>query len=64
MKSQILGLRVASVLFGLMAVGQLTRLLIRPEILVAGYVLPLWPSAVAVAVLACLCVWLWSLSRR
>jgi len=64
MKSHILGLRVASVLFGLMAVGQLTRLLVRPEILVEGYVLPLWPSAVAAVLLACLCVWLWLLSRR
>ena len=64
MKSPILGLRVASVLFGLMAVGQLTRLLLRPEILVEGYVLPLWPSAVAVVLLACLCAWLWSLSRH
>ena len=64
MKSHILGLRVASVLFGLMAVGQLTRLLVRPEILVEGYVLPLWPSAVAAVLLAFLCFWLWSLSRH
>ena len=41
MDSQVLGLRVASALFGLMSLGQLMRLLIRPEILVAGYLIPL-----------------------
>ena len=41
MKSHILGLRVASVLFVLMAVGKLTPFLILPEIVVEVYVLPL-----------------------
>ena len=58
MKTQILGLRVASIMFGLMAVAQLTRLIINPEILIAGYQLPLWPSALAVVILGGLSVWL------
>jgi hypothetical protein len=34
MKSQITGLRVASIVFGLIALAQLVRLAIRPEVLV------------------------------
>lgn len=62
MNSQIIGLRVAGVIFGLMCLGQLARLLIRPEILVAGYQMPLWPSVVAVVILGGLSIWLWKLA--
>ncbi|HJX30470.1 MAG TPA: hypothetical protein VJ624_01320 [Thermodesulfobacteriota bacterium] len=62
MKSQILGLRVASVIFGLITVAQVVRLVIRPEVLVAGHLIPLWPSAVAVVILGSMCIWLWKLS--
>jgi hypothetical protein len=41
MNSQILGLRVAGVIFGLMCLAQLLRLVIRPEVLVAGHQVPL-----------------------
>jgi hypothetical protein len=63
MKSQIIGLRVAGTLFGLMSLAQLARLIIRAEVLVAGYLLPLWPSALAFVVLGGLSLWLWRLSR-
>ena len=63
MKSQLLGLRVAGILFGLMALAQLGRLIIRPEVLVAGHHMPLWPSAPALIVLGGLSVWMWKLSR-
>ena len=63
MKSQVLGLRVASMVFGLMSVVQLARLIIRPEVLVAGYLLPLWPSALAFMFLGGLSLWLWKLAR-
>jgi len=63
MNSQILGLRVAGALFGLMALAQLLRLLIRPEVLVAGYTMPLWPSALAVVVLGGMSLWMWKLAR-
>jgi hypothetical protein len=36
MNSQILGLRVASIIFGLISLLQLLRLVIQPEVLVAG----------------------------
>ena len=63
MNSHILGLRVAGTLFGLMALAQLLRLLIRPEVLVAGYKMPLWPSALAVVVLGGMSLWMWKLAR-
>ena len=62
MNSQIIGLRVAGVIFGLMGLGQLARLLIRPEILVAGYQMPLWPSMLAVVILGVLSFWMWKLA--
>jgi hypothetical protein len=63
MSSPIQGLRVASVVFGLMALAQLGRLLIQPRILVAGYEMPLWPSALALVVLLGLSFWMWKLAR-
>ncbi len=63
MRSQIIGLRAAGIVFGLMAFGQLSRLIVQPEVLVAGYILPLWPSALAFVILCCLSIWLWRLSR-
>lgn len=63
MNSKILGLRVAGVIFGLMAIAQLARLLIRPEVLVAGHLVPLWPSALALIILLGLSLWMWNLSH-
>jgi hypothetical protein len=64
MHSQIIGLRMASIVFGLMSVAQLARLIIRLEVLVAGYLMPLWPSALAFVMLGGLSLWLWKLGRR
>ena len=61
MNSQILGLRVASVIFGLMSIAQLVRLLVRPEVLVAGHLMPLWPSVLGFVILGGLSFWMWSL---
>ena len=63
MSSQILGLRVASIVFGLMSLAQLLRVVIQPEVLVAGHPMPLWPSALALVILGGLSIWLWKLSR-
>ncbi len=62
MNSQIQGLRIASALFGLMAIAPLVRLLIRLEVLVAGHLMPLWPSALVLVILGGLSLWLWKLS--
>jgi len=63
MNSQVLGLRVASAVFGLMSIAQLVRLVIRPEVIVAGYRMPLWPSALAFLLLAGLSIWMCKLVR-
>ena len=64
MHSHIIGLRVASIIFGIMSLAQLFRLIARPEVLVAGHAVPLWPSAVAVVVLGGLCFWMWNLTQK
>jgi hypothetical protein len=63
MNSPILGLQVASVVFGLMSLAQLARLVIQPQVIVAGYEMPLWPSAFALVILGALTFWLWRLAR-
>ena len=63
MNSQILGLKVAGFVFGLLCLAQLLRLLLRPEVLVAGNQVPLWPSGLAVAILGALSLWMWKLAR-
>jgi hypothetical protein len=64
MNSQILGLRVASVIFGLAGLGHLVRLLVKMQLVVGGwYVQRRW-NVVAVIVCAALCIWLWRLSTQ
>jgi len=63
MNSQKIGLRVAGIIFGLMALAQLARLVIRPDVIVAGFQMPLWPSALAVIVTGGLSLWMWRLAR-
>lgn len=62
MNPQIIGLRVSGTVFGLMSLAQLIRLLIRPDILVAGYTMPLWPSVLAFVILGGLSLWMWKLT--
>jgi len=63
MKSPIIGLRVASVLFGLGAVVHVIRLANHFNVAIAGHSLPLWASALGVIIAGSLSVWLWQLSR-
>jgi len=64
MNSPTVGLRVASILFGVLCLAQVLRLVMRPEVLVAGHALPLWPSVLAVIVLGAMSFWLWTLGRH
>lgn len=64
MNSQIAGLRVASVVFALIFLGQLLRLVTRTEVIAGGYSVPLWLSAVAVVIAGGLSFWLWILSYK
>ena len=64
MNSQIVGLRIAGTIFGLMCLGQLLRLLTHAEIVVQGHPVPLWPSVLGVLIAGALCIWLWKLSKN
>ncbi|KUJ81548.1 MULTISPECIES: hypothetical protein [Microbulbifer] len=58
------GLRLSSILFGLMALGQLWRLVAQPQVLVSGAPVPVWPSALAFILLLALSIWLWRLAKK
>jgi hypothetical protein len=62
MNSQIIGLRVAGTVFGLMALAQLVRFVIHLEVVVAGHTMPFWPSGVAFVILTGLSLWMWTLA--
>ena len=64
MNSPTCGLRVASVVFGLMCLGQLIRIIALLQIHVGGFYVHRWISAVAVVVTGLLCVWLWMLASK
>jgi len=64
MNSPKYGLRLASVLFGLMSLAQLWRLVAQPNVIVDGNPVPVWPSALAFVILAALSLWLWRLGSR
>ena len=49
---------VAAILFFLMAIAQLCRVILGVNVVAAGMAIPVWPSALAVVVLAALAVWL------
>jgi integral membrane sensor domain MASE1 len=61
--SQNLGLRVAGVLFSLIAIGHLIRLLMHPVVMVGSYHFPMWSSVVSLVFFACLAVWMFVLAR-
>lgn len=62
MKAQIIGLRVAAIVFAVVALAQLTRLAMQWDVVVADYAIPLWPSAIALVVAGGLSVWMWQLA--
>lgn len=63
MNSNVLGLRVAGTIFGIVSIGHFVRVLGRVEIVVGGMIIPQWPSVIGCLVTTLLCVWLWKLSR-
>jgi len=62
MSSQASGLRVASVLFGLFALGHLVRLVKQAQVMVGTHQIPMWISVVALIIAAVLSIWMWRLS--
>jgi hypothetical protein len=62
MNSQATGLRVASIVFALFALGHIFRLIKHAQVLVGTHHLPMAVSVVALIVAAGLSIWMWWLS--
>ena len=62
MNSQRTGLRVASVIFGLVALVHVWRLFKHAKITIATHVIPIEVSWVGVILFGLLCFWMWRLS--
>jgi hypothetical protein len=62
MNSQKTGLRVASVIFAIFAIGHLLRLIKQAQVTVGTHTIPMGVSWVALIVAAILCIWMWRLS--
>jgi uncharacterized membrane protein len=63
MNSQKIGLRVASLLFALFALGHLLRLLNHAQVIVGAQTIPLWISAPVAVIAALVSFWMWKLSK-
>ena len=64
MNSPICGLRLASMVFGLMCLAHLLRIITRFHIQLGGFYIHRWTSAVVVVITGLLCVWLWMLASK
>jgi hypothetical protein len=62
MNSQGFGLRVASAIFALFAVGHMVRLVRQAQVTVGTHQIPMSLSVVALIIAAILSIWLWRLS--
>jgi hypothetical protein len=62
MTPQRAGLRGASIVFGLFAIGHLLRLINVTPVVVGSYQVPMGVSWVALIIAAALCIWLWQLA--
>ncbi len=63
MNSPTTGLRVASIFFGIFAIGHLLRLITHAQVTLGSHTIPMGLSWVALIVAAILCVWFWRLSN-
>jgi uncharacterized membrane protein YecN with MAPEG domain len=64
MNSPKTGLRVASIIFGIFAIGHLLRLIKNAQVIVGSHTIPMGLSWVALIVAAILCIWMWRLASR
>ena len=63
MSSQKTGLRVASVIFGIFAIGHVLRLINQAQVTVGTHSIPMGVSWIALIIAAILCIWMWRLSK-
>ncbi len=64
MNSPLIALRVACVVFALVAFAQLIRLVAGADVTVDGHFVPLWASGIAVLIAGGLSLWMGRLSYR
>ena len=63
MSSQKTGLRVASVIFGIFAIGHVLRLINQTQVSVGTHSIPMGVSWIALITAGILCIWMWRLSK-
>jgi uncharacterized membrane protein YecN with MAPEG domain len=63
MNSPATGLRVASVIFGIFAIGHILRLINHAQVTIGTHTVPMGVSWIALIVAAILCIWMWRLSN-
>jgi Flp pilus assembly protein TadB len=63
MNSPRTGLRVASVMFGIFAIGHILRLINHAQVTIGTHTVPMGVSWVALIVAAIFCIWMWRLSN-
>jgi len=64
MNSQTTGLRVASIVFALFAVGHILRLIKHAQVVVGTHHIPMVVSGVGLIIAAGLSIWMWRLSSK
>jgi len=64
MNSQIVGLRVASAIFGLMSLAHIVRVIVGVELMIGGHRVGGGLGCLAIVVTAGLSVWLWRLAAQ
>jgi len=64
MNSQKTGLRVASIVFALFAVGHILRLINHAQVTVGTHHAPMWVSVIALIIAGGLSIWMWRLSSK
>jgi hypothetical protein len=64
MNSQRTGLRVASIIFGVFAIGHLLRLINQTPVMLGSHQVSMGVSWLALIIAAVLCIWLWRLASR
>jgi hypothetical protein len=64
MNSPRTGLRIASVIFAIFAIGHVVRLINHAQVTVGTYTIPMGVSWIALIVAVTLCIWLWRLASR
>jgi hypothetical protein len=62
MSSQVFGLRLASAIFAIFALGHVVRLVRQTQVMFGAHQIPMGVSVVALIIAAILSIWMWRLS--